>query len=109
MNRPLHFLYSIQNYGGRCYGVSVAQALDRAKVDFIRAFLGVDPKSPKFRVEKSKLKEVSVRLELAPVHYARHAWLYRTFKDGELTQVEVAELETLRTIINDPRLHKEKP
>lgn len=109
MPRPLQFLYSIQNYGGHCHGVSVAQALDRAKVDFVRVFMGVDVNSPKFRVEKSKLHDTSIHLELAPIHYTRHAWLYRNFQYGDLTQAEVTELETLRKIINDPRLSKKKP
>jgi hypothetical protein len=106
MTRPFQFLYSIQNYGGICQGISVAQALDRAKVDFVRAFLGVDINSPKFRLEKGRLRDASIHLELAPMHYNRHTWLYRNFQWGVLTQSEVTELETLREIINDPRLSK---
>jgi hypothetical protein len=98
-NRPLKFSYYLHGYRGTCFGVSVSQATDRAKNDYLRVFLGVDLSSPLFKVQKTKLKDAPIKLELAKEHYERHRFLYRSFKDGDCTEAEVQELEFLIKII----------
>jgi hypothetical protein len=101
LHRPFTFSYSIDGFEGSCFAVSVEQALDRAKVDYLKSF-GIDTSSPTFRLEKSKLQSKTVKLSLKPAHIARYRELYRAFKDGDTSEREVKELEALQLILNHP-------
>ena len=103
MQRPFTFFYTLDGFEGTCFAPSVEQAIDRAKVDYLKSF-GTDPHSPTFRLEKSKLRDAEVKLKLAPAHLARHQTLYKAFKDGDTSEREVQELEALRSIINHPKM-----
>lgn len=99
MTRLITFTYTINGHVGSCVAVSVAQARDRAKVDYLKTVLKLDPGAPKFRFEKSKLQDVSVAL--SPYYDSKFKKLYRDFQYGDSTQSEVDELNQLRTIIKD--------
>lgn len=98
MNKLIKFHYRILGTYGTCQAVSVAQAVDRAKVSYLRAVMGLSPNSPRFRAEKSKLG--AVRLTIDP-NENRMIDLYRRFRDGDCSPDEVQELNQLRTILED--------
>jgi hypothetical protein len=99
MTKLITFRYTILGYTGTCVAVSVAQAIDRAKVDYLKTNLKIDPSSYRFRMEKSKISDV--RLSLDPYYDAKFKKLYRTFQYGDCSQSEVDDLNQLRTITED--------
>lgn len=98
MTKLITFRYRINGYDGSCVAVSVAQAIDRAKVDYLKCQLKLDPSNYKFRIEKSKID--NVKLQLDPYYEKKFKTLYRTFQYGDCSASEVEDLNQLRTIIN---------
>jgi hypothetical protein len=97
------FLYRIGTVSGTCSAVSVAQAKDRAKVDYLKTWENITPSSPRFKLSKSKLTDVSVEVELAQHHRTRYSQLYKIMRDGDYNATEKAEFDQLNNLINNIR------
>lgn len=98
-----HFFYSILGTDGDCDCVSVAQAINRAKVRYLYKRHGVKTTSPDFARYMAGLRDTPVRVELDSAHVRRMVELYRSKKDGDISKAEDQELKTLSTILRDPR------
>lgn len=99
-----HFSYLIGLTRGTCVAVSAKQAIDRARVDYLKTTKNIDSNSPRFRLEKSRLNNIPVILHLADEHLKRYTHLYRAYKDGDCTPAETQELLQIQSILNNESL-----
>lgn len=107
MTTPIPFGYRLFGTTGTCYGVTVSQAIDNAKVRYIRATQGIGPSHPMFRKFKAQLSGAPVLLVLTQEVYQRFRTLYKAKKDGDLLSSEDAELKALTQIVCDPHVRNE--
>ena len=98
------FEYRMFGYSGICYGVSAAQALDNAKVRFLRQAYGITVKDASFRGRKAGLSGSPITLRLTDDVSRRFVQMYRSFKDGDLPTVDLDEFNQLSNIIRDGRI-----
>jgi hypothetical protein len=98
MSTLINFDYTYQGAEGHCQGVSFKQALDHAKLDFLKN-RGFTLKHPKFLLEKSKLKDAPFSLRLSPLSARRYQELYLAFREGQLSEAGKALLADYSNII----------
>ncbi len=78
MKPLLHFGYTLNGHKGICWGVSIAQALDNARLHYLKDTMGITEKHPKFKINKLALSEpVLTGNGLTPLENARLGELLR--------------------------------
>ena len=101
MSKQYNFEYSLCGDHGFCHGASAEQARDNAKVKWL-ARKGITVKSPKFAIEKARLKDHYPKLKLFDIDLQRFKELYRCAKDAQLmSKSEVEEFTTLQSIVRN--------
>lgn len=95
----MHFIFVYDGLEGDVYASSVAQAVDRIKVEYL-ARKGITPKDPRFRLYKSKLIQPR-RLNLAPTEDAKFRSLYRQAREDSLSQADQVFMDAYRTAQQD--------
>ena len=86
--------------GGTIVGVSFAQALDRAKVDWLRQ-CGIGVASRNFKTEKANLRDAPLRLWFSDASIQRYKRLWLGFREDQLSTAEKAVLADYQSIIKD--------
>ena len=100
------FEYKIYDKTGECFGVSVGQAMNNAKVRYLKDASNIRPDHYKFRSMMSMLKSAPITIRLDRKSVAHFRSLYRSAKDGDLLPSELNELDSLLQIITDKRVSK---
>lgn len=95
----LHFIYIYKETKGVCFAKSVAQAIDRIKVNYLAAHK-ITPSSPSFRLEKSKLTP-PWRIALALEDEAKFKRLYVAAREDFISADEREFMDTYKQATHD--------
>jgi hypothetical protein len=98
MSTLVSFNYTYHGAEGSCSGISFAQALDHAKLDFLRQ-RGISLNHPKFRIEKAKLRDEPFRLSLSSLALRRYKELWLAYREDQLNVAGKATLADYQSII----------
>lgn len=107
MSINIGFDFTYQGAEGQCHGVSFSQALDHAKLAFLKV-RGVGVTHPKFRIEKAKLKDAPFFLKLSPISARRYQELYLAYREGQISEAGKANLACYQSIIKDKEEFNER-
>lgn len=104
MKKKFLFNYRIDNVRGSVLAVSVPQAMDLAKVDYLVRHKKISVDHPKFRYNKSLIKHVDVDLDKMGVDRLKK--LYRYFQQGDIDSGEMEELTQLQEIVRNENVKR---
>jgi len=91
MSKELTFTWNRDGAEGDVSAVSFPQALDRAKVQFLKK-RGCGPGTAKFRINKEELRDRFFKIGLSPLTFQRYKELYLGFKEDQLSPADLEEL-----------------
>jgi len=100
------FEWSFRGDSGEVTAVSFPQAVERAKVAWLRQH-NIGPQSRNFKAEMHNLHDSPFRLKLNVESFNRFLALYKSFQQGEINAEGKADLRQFQSIIQSKEVHNE--